>query len=262
MDFDEFSAFHYAALARDEIRHNVILAILKRRRLDPDLHVRTWQLGGPGACAVQQQGYGIVLGAVDRKQSRTLAHEVAGDAIPSVLGPDETAKWFVAASTEVGENFPNLMAQTIHVLDHDPRHPLCAGNARLATSADAERILEWMKAFVDEAVPEDQPPTLADVGQRIEKQRVYLWCVDDEPVAMSCVGRQLEAGIAIAPVYTPPMFRRRGYAGAATAAIVTEVRRRGLRFACLYTDDRNSAAVRCYANIGFRPHCKSNLYRK
>ena len=243
MKFEEFSALHYAALARDEIRHNVILSILKRRKNDPDLQARTWHLGVPGACAVQQNGYGIVLGAVDREQARALALEVVGDSIPSVLGPDDTAKWFVEASADVGESFPDLMAQTIHVIDHLPRHLSCEGVSRLASSADAERVLEWMKAFVDEAVPHDQPPTLEDVRQRIDKQRVYFWCVDDKPVAMSCVGRQLEAGIAIAPVYTPPAFRRRGYAGAATAAIVAEVLRRGQRFACLYTDDSNAAAV-------------------
>ncbi|MGI9411206.1 MAG: GNAT family N-acetyltransferase [Hyphomicrobiaceae bacterium] len=262
MDFDEFAAQHYSALAGDEIRHNVLLAILRRRRADPDLHVRVWHFGQPGCCAVQQRGYGIVLAAAKREQVQSLAGDVAKEDIPSVMGPDDTATWFVEASADLGTDYPNMMAQTIHALDHQPRHPNCDGNARLATRDDIGLVLEWLTAFVDEAVPEDQEPTLEDVRQRIEKKRVYLWCVDERPVAMSCVGRQLEAGIAIAPVYTPPELRRRGYAGAATAEIVEQALRRGYRFACLFTDDSNPAATRCYANIGFRPYCKSNMYRK
>ena len=262
MEFDEFVSHHYTALADDEIRHNVLLAIMRRRKANPDLQVRIWHLGPPGSCAIQQPGYGIVLGALDREQTQALARDVVNEDFPSVMGPDMSATWFVEASAGLGTDYPNVMAQTIHAIDHQPRHPACDGHARLATGDDVNLVLDWLAAFVDEAVPEDQPPTLDDVRQRIERQRVYLWCADEHPVAMSCVGRQLDAGIAIAPVYTPPGLRRRGYAGAATAAIVEETLRRGYRFACLFTDDSNPASTRCYANIGFRPYCKANMYRK
>ena len=48
MDFEAFAALHYPALSRDEVRHNVPLAILKRGLRDAALQIRFWTLGGPG----------------------------------------------------------------------------------------------------------------------------------------------------------------------------------------------------------------------
>lgn len=262
MDFEAFAALHYPALSRDEVRHNVPLAILKRGLRDAALQIRFWTLGGPGCCALQQPGYGIVLGAVDRAGAAALAREVAADDIPDVMGSDDTALWFVREAARHGQDYPDVMEQTIHVIDHPPVHPSCEGAARLAVAADAPLVLAWLEAFVKEAVPDDQMPTLHDASQRIANGRVYLWCIDDAAVAMSCVGRELDNGVAIAPVYTPPEHRCRGYAGAATAAIVEEILARGNRYACLYTDDSNPASTRCYAKIGFRPHCKANKFQR
>ncbi|MGI9424649.1 MAG: hypothetical protein ACR2PA_15750, partial [Hyphomicrobiaceae bacterium] len=131
MDFKAFTERHYAALSGDEVRHNVLLAILKRGQNDPDLAVRTWNLGQPGCCAVQQHGYGIVLGDVDREAAEMLAREVDGENIRSVMGPDDTARWFVEAARGLGIDYPNVMAQTIHVLDHQPKPPNCDGKVRL-----------------------------------------------------------------------------------------------------------------------------------
>lgn len=262
MDFDAFAAQHYPALARDEARYNLLLAILKRGMRDAPHSIRFWSLGGPGCCAVQQAGFGIVLGAVDRASAEALAREVAPEDIQSVMGSDDTAQWFVREAARLGTHYPSVMTQTIRVIDHPPVHPGCDGAARLATEADVIRVLEWLQAFVKEAVPEDKLPTLHDASQRIANGRVYLWCLDERPVAMSCVGRQLDNGVAIAPVYTPPGHRCRGFAGAATAAIVDEVLARGNRYACLFTDDSNPASIRCYAKIGFRPHCKANRFQR
>jgi predicted GNAT family acetyltransferase len=59
-------------------------------------------------------------------------------------------------------------------------------------------------------------------------------------------------------VHTPP--ERRGYAGAATAAVAARILAEGKTAVCLYTDLRNAASNRCYAKIGFEPHCDSWHY--
>lgn len=262
MDFEAFAAQHYPALSRDEVRYNLPLAILKRGLRDAGHGIRFWTLGGPGCCALQCPGYGIVLGDVDQAGAEALAREVAADDVPNVMGADDTALWFVREARRLGTDYPDVMAQTIRVIDHPPVHPNCDGAVRIAVEADAPLVLAWLQAFVKEAVPDDEMPTLGDASQRISNARVYLWCLDGEAVAMSCVGRELDSGVAIAPVYTPPAHRCRGFAGAATAAIVAEILARGNRYACLFTDDSNPASVRCYVKIGFRAHCKANKFQR
>lgn len=262
MDLKEFAGQHAAALAADEIRYNVFLAVLRRGLADPEICVRTWSLGRSGCCAIQQQGYGILLGDIRMADAELLARIVAKQDIPSVMGADETARWFVDASRKLGQDFPKLMSQTIQVLDYIPSAPPCDGSARLARADEVDLVYDWFCAFAREALPHEQPQTATEVIQRIEKGRVYIWCVDNQPVSIGCVGRVLDRGVAIAPVYTPPEHRCLGYARAVTAAIVNEVFERGFSFAYLFTDDANLASNRCYAKVGFVPYCKANMYRR
>ena len=262
MDVIEFAKFHRPALVSDEIRHNIILSILKRGLNDPGCQVRFWSLGAPGACAVQQGGYGIVLGDIGQAEAVKLASDVRDLEFPSVMGSNQTAVWFVEAAKVYGHEFPSMMSQTIHLLDTRPTALCVRGNARPAVSDDFDLVAAWLDAFVREAVPEDKQAARQEAEERIKKMRVFLWCVDDRPVAMSCIGRVLETGVAIAPVYTPPDERCRGYAGAVTAAVVNWVLDRDYRYACLYTDNNNLASNRCYANIGFRSYCHSRHYHR
>ena len=262
MDLAAFDEFHRPALAADEVRHNVLLSVLNRALSDPDCEVRLWSLGPPGVCAAQQSGYGVLLGNVSQTEAEQLASDVRDLNIPSVMGTDEAADWFVAASKPLGIDFPHLMDQTIYILDTSPSAPDVPGAARLATADDTQCVLDWFAAFRQEAVPDDPAPTRKEVETRIRNKRVTLWCVDDRPVSMCCVGRVLEKGVAIAPVYTPPQDRCNGYAAAATAATVDQVLERGYQLAYLYTDNTNPASNRCYQNIGFKPYCRSRHYRR
>jgi predicted GNAT family acetyltransferase len=57
----------------------------------------------------------------------------------------------------------------------------------------------------------------------------------------------------VGPVWTPPEHRRRGYAGAATAATCRMLLDRGARAVVLFADDANTTAVGVYTRLGFRP---------
>ena len=59
-------------------------------------------------------------------------------------------------------------------------------------------------------------------------------------------------------VYTPPEFRRRGYARAVVAASLGEAATGGAEQAVLFTPQANKAAQRAYEAIGFR---SSGRYR-
>src|SRR5262245_26419351 len=103
MEPHDFAAYHRDALERDEVRHNLILAILGRVADNRD--IRCWTMGGPGECAVQVPKYAIVLGDVTAAQCRALAEETKGLDYPGVVGLDQTAQWFVDCALGVGVSF-------------------------------------------------------------------------------------------------------------------------------------------------------------
>jgi len=60
-------------------------------------------------------------------------------------------------------------------------------------------------------------------------------------------------GEAISYVYTPPQFRRRGYATAMVAHLSQVLLDEGKRFCTLYTDLSNPTSNRIYQEIGYKP---------
>jgi GNAT superfamily N-acetyltransferase len=256
----EFADYHRPALEADEVRHNVILAILGRVSADPSTNVRYWTLGAPGQCAAQTPPYGIVLADLRQTQCRALAEETRDLDYPGVVGPDRTATWFADRAAELGVTFADPVPQQIHVLRDKPRYPGAAGHARLVGSDDADLFVGWTVAFMREAVPHDPPPDREKVAKAAGEGRYMFWIVDGEPVSMAGIQRRSRNAATIAGVYTPPHLRGRGYAGSVTAAVAERAFAEGKTTACLYTDLRNPFSNRCYAKIGFEPVCASWHY--
>jgi RimJ/RimL family protein N-acetyltransferase len=256
----EFLEHHLPALERDEVRHNLILAILGRLAAPHPPDLVRWTLGAPGACAVQTPGYPIVLGELTRAQCCALADATRDLDYPGVVGPDRTAQWFVQRAIELGLTFLEPIPQQIQVLRERPNYPGAPGHARVIGPADVELFAEWSIAFMREAVPHDPVPGRERLAQVAAEGRHQFWIVDGEPVAMAGIVRWTRHAGAIASVYTPPARRGRGYAGAVTAAVVERIFAEGKTAACLYTDRRNPYSNRCYAKIGFEPACRSWHY--
>jgi len=66
----------------------------------------------------------------------------------------------------------------------------------------------------------------------------------------------------IEPLQVAPPFRRRGLARAVVVEGLRRMRRTGMRSALVYGVDRNEAARRLYASLGFRPVDRVYEYRK
>jgi len=253
----DFADYHRAALERDEVRHNVILAMLARIASEDAPHLRRWGLGAPGECAVQTRGYPIMLGEVTPAQCRTLAETTRDLDCAGVVGPDQAAPWYAERAAELGVRFDEPIPQQIHALCEQPRYPGAPGHARLVGAADASLFADWIVAFQREAVPHDPVPSRERLEKAAADGRYSVWIVDGEPVSMAGIVRRTRNAAAIAGVYTPPALRGRGYAGSVTAAVVERAFAEGKTTACLYTDLRNPFSNRCYAKVGFRPACES-----
>jgi predicted GNAT family acetyltransferase len=260
MDLQHFVSTHLPALEQDEVRFNVLIAVLSAAARNPSSALARWTAGAAGHCAARASGRSILLGRLDEAECRRLAQDAIDDAGAGVVGVDDTAHWFAEPAASLGVKLGQPIPQRIHVLSHPPRYPQAAGRARPATAEDAPLLHAWLAAFRKEATPHDRPPSREDADKAARSGRFLLWTVDSEPVAMAAVNRVLLHTASIGAVYTPPEHRCRGYAGSVTAAAAERILADGKAAACLHTDLRNPASNRCYARIGFVAYCEAWHY--
>jgi RimJ/RimL family protein N-acetyltransferase len=260
MNLEDFAQLHLPALRADEIRFNVQIAVLAAAVSESRSGFAFWTLGAPGHCAIQSPKRAILLGDLARNECRELAETVRTLDYPGVVGAGETPHWFVQHATSLGTRFDDPIPQRIHVLTARPRCPAAEGSGREVEAADAPLLFEWLVAFHREAVPHDPPPERISTEALAASGRFLFWTKNGEPVSVAAISRRLERTGGIAPVYTPPEHRGRGYAGSVTAALADRLFAEGKTSVCLYTDLRNPMSNRCYARIGFKPYCDSWHY--
>jgi predicted GNAT family acetyltransferase len=257
MQVAEFIEYHQPALEVNEIKYNLILGLLAS---PANAGLRLWSMGNPGECAIQHPGYPIVLGALTREQCLRLADDTVALDHAGVVGADDTAEWFVDRVVQHGIRFHEPVPQQIQMLTTTPIYPGSDGAARNVGAGDATLFTEWMLAFYEEAVPEEQKPSSQQLQAAAGSESYSFWIANGEPVSMAGIRRRTRHVGAISGVYTPPILRGRGYAGSVTAAVVERIFGEGKTAACLYTDLRNPYSNRCYAKVGFKPICLSSHY--
>jgi hypothetical protein len=244
-------------LLADEARHNLILGIAGTVRDHPDAYpdVSFWVVDG--AAALRTRPYPLVLARPRDEAALRALVEAIDDVLPGISAP----------APEVFE-FAELWGRPYHVIqEHNvfALHEVIAprpvyGASRVAIRDDVDLLLAWWRAFIAEAVPEeDQGPAqdLRQIERRLEHDGIALWEVDDVPVSMCGHGGQTPNGIRIGPVYTPDEHRGRGYASALTADVSQRLLDSGYRFCFLYTDRANPAANAIYERIGYRKVCEA-----
>lgn len=131
------------------------------------------------------------------------------------------------------------------------------GTARSAAPddpADAELIAAWWYEFAREAGIGRQgggpdPQALADGARR--GRVVTIFSDGARPVAAAGHSPVVAGGARIAPVYTPPQYRRRGYGAAVTAAAVRSAQRCGASEITLFANAAYPASNLLYRGMGF-----------
>ena len=136
------------------------------------------------------------------------------------------------------------------------------GTLRPATQGEVDLVVDWFNAFAAAADEQAGRPagsmhrgsvTREAMERRVAQQEVWLWVDgEDAPVHLSAVNPPSFGAARIAPVYTPPDHRGRGYAGNTVAALSQRILDAGA-VPCLYTDQANPTSTRLYASLGYRP---------
>jgi predicted GNAT family acetyltransferase len=130
------------------------------------------------------------------------------------------------------------------------------GELRRATVDDRDRLVDWFLEFAAEtATGPDRERISAGIDVRLGNPQggLWFWEAEGEPVSLVGASGLTPHGIRIGPVYTPPEYRRYGYASAATAAVSQLLLAGGREFVFLYTDLANLTANHIYQAIGYEP---------
>src|SRR5690606_26924149 len=207
-------------------------------------------------CALRTPPRKLVLTRVPPGAVDALVMDVAAcyDELPAVFGPPSTAHEFARLWCERrGCSAREGMSLRLHTLDRlQPPDPPPPGALRMATPDDVRLIASWLVCFEAET-HSGGVTTQAFVAERIDAGEMALWCVDDEPRTMAGFSGRSHNGVRIGYVYTPPEWRRRGYASACTAALTQHALDSGARWCCLFTDTANPISNAIYRRIGYVP---------
>jgi predicted GNAT family acetyltransferase len=261
-----FLARAQAALEQHEAANNLMIGVAVRLAEHPD-RIKT-----PPYLATVEAGGELLAAAVMTPPHRVIIHGESADSAPlklivqdllandwtppGTIGPSDVARAFSSVWTaSAGGAFQRVRHERVYEL-RQVIHPTgVPGALRVATEADRPLVADWMYAFTVEAGLGGTPESAAETtAQRIDARDIFLWEVSPgQPVSLAGKPRHSTHGVAIGPVYTPPAFRRRGYAGACVAALSQQMLDAGWQFCALFTDLANPTSNSVYQKIGYRP---------
>jgi len=250
-------------LLADEARHNLILGLAGTLRDHPSHYPEygLWLAEGGSetvGAALRTPPHNLVV-ARPRDDSALEALAAAiDDELPGVVAAMPEAEVFASAwEARTGATTRTHRAQGVFALERVRQPAEVSGRMRDAGAADRQLLLDWWRAFAEEALGEspDAESVAHAVDHRLEAEAagISFW-EHGRAVSFAAFGNPTPNGIRIGPVYTPPEFRRRGYASALVADL-SERLLSGRRFCFLFTDLANPTANRIYERIGYRRVC-------
>jgi RimJ/RimL family protein N-acetyltransferase len=267
---EDFLAAAGEFLARDEAAHTVIYGVVELLRARPETMSR-----GPYLGTVERDGALVGTALMLPPNPVAVSPLTELDALPALV--DDLHHTGMAAkvsdvtcAADVSRRFTALFAEReagsawrvrarmrLYRIDAAPPVPAISGSFRMARAADTELLVQWTVEFNEEAwgVPLDAERARQAVDTRVSGLLggVGLWEDDDAVVSMAAYGARSPGCARIAPVYTPPERRRRGYGGAVTAALTRHLFDAGVETVVLFTDLANATSNHVYTAIGYRP---------
>jgi predicted GNAT family acetyltransferase len=272
-DVDSFLDAAGPLLLRDEARHNLIFGIcttlVDAPAAYPGFRLWTVESGGESVvAALMTPPFNLVVAQPADAAAVRFAAEALVDLgvdLPGVTGAVPEADLFAESwQSLTGAGRQLRMSQGVYAARTAQPPEDVAGELRFASADDRQLLVDWTLAFESEALPEDAPRH--DVEQIVDRRLASksggtaLWDHDGQTVSLSGFGGGTPHGIRIGPVYTPPQFRRRGYASALVGQLSRHLLDGGREYCFLYTDLANPTSNRIYMNVGYELVCESADY--
>lgn len=263
--FDNTKEFWHDAqdyLLQHEAEHNLLLGISHTLLHYPDRYPNPPYLaiaetnGNILAAAIRTPPYKLVLSKAQDLNALTLIAEDLQDypeQLPGVSGLVAEAETFLQVwQTLTGQSYRQVKEMRIHQLTQVEPVATASGYLRPTTEDDHPLLLDWFTSFaseVGEVVSQDAEQA---VNTGLKRQSIHLW-EDNIPVSWASGSQSLPAAARIGPVYTPPEYRRKGYATACVAALSQKLLDQGCHSCFLFTDLANPTSNHIYRAIGYRP---------
>lgn len=245
-------------LCSNEAEYNILLSVAYLLTGDgghfrPPYYLATVEdERGVCGCAVCAPPDGLYLTPMPRAAVASIAEQLADShaGIPEVIGPEDVATEFARCWQPQGWRLHSRMWR--YSLDRArPARKPAAGALRRAGPQDIELLDQWAPVYAQEV------GTKVDVGaffrRMTERRSLYLWD-DDGPRCEVTVSGLTKNGARISSVYTPAVFRRRGYAESAVAAVCRLVLSDGRRFCVITANVDDPGPNIIYRRLGFERH--------
>jgi uncharacterized protein len=248
-------------LMQAEAENNLLLSIIEQ------LKVNSQHFGAPylatieaddhvTGCAFRTPPFKLGLTRMPHGAVALLVNDVATvfDELPAVMGPAVQARAFAEAwAAGRGQSTRQGMHHRIYELrEVNAPADMAPGEMRLAARRDTPLLVSWLHEFAREARV-STANTDAFVEGHIHNKTMFVWEDEGEPRTSAVYAGITPHGVRIGFVYTPPQFRRRGYASACVASASQRALDNGAEFCCLYTDLSNPTSNDIYQRIGYRP---------
>lgn len=267
-------------LAADEVTNSLILGVVSNlrrqmipRRRHPSLMVSVSDGKKPLLVAVKAANQKLLLaGETDRELIGYLARRIAQrrTTIPALLGQSLLAfefaqQWATLTDSEITPGLRQRLYKATQVT-----FPADFPNGKLITAPLEYRELlsQWVLDFQTEALPNeagDLDSARIIIDRVMANNDLYTWQIvengTDVVVSMAAKARPTKHGIAINLVYTPPEYRRLGFASACVARLTELLLSSGWEFCTLFTDRSNKTSNHIYMRIGYVPVTDFDEYR-
>jgi len=196
-----------------------------------------------------------------------IADHCAGSPPVGLLGPTDVSERVALRLAErfgIGPPSAGMAERYLTaVATRDPPFGMPAGGLRRADidpAADGTVLATWCEAFEDDVGMEAAMRKPGAERLQNLQNDLWVWCAphadgaEPRPVAMAALGGDstIVGAQRICLVYTPPEYRRRGYAGALVHAVTASSLADGTQpYMGIGTDAANPTSNHVYESIGF-----------
>lgn len=160
------------------------------------------------------------------------------------------------------ENMNLKMKQFFYTMDQNEFKPIqdIKNEMIIASEKESEICHQFYTEFMEELFNFKPQKSASDTF--IKAKRFYLL---KNPENYEFISMGIKAGVSptsarLGFIYTPRIYRKKGYASELLSLICSMLFKQGLTSLCLYTDQKNPTSNKIYQNIGFRKIRECGMY--
>lgn len=248
-DANEIIAFLRPLIAADPVRLTVLGSVAQ---VLEEPMAEGWCLAVPGSADIAARSSPMTPVVVIGRWADPVARAelvTALRALPDLAAINGPLPW-CAEIAEQAVPISHRMEQRLFRLDGLIPPTGVPGSARRAGTRDRPLLLDWYRAFAEEAEARSMDLERS-VDRMLASGGAWIW-LDAEPVSLAVRRAPAEGSARVGPVYTPPQCRGHGY-GSAVTAVATQDILDDSAIPVLFTDLANPTSNAIYQRLGYRP---------